>query len=296
MQFTSSDSPTQAIAQVQSGHAAFAIVPLIEPLPDDLEATTIAYDGLTFVIPFSYSKREKGLPAQLHGRLTLQQLQQLYTSNVENWRDLGGAALPVNLYLPKNQEAIAVFQQRVLQKYPVDRMGNRPDSISVLPEFELLRTIIQDFESRQVGSIGFSSLSKVVGQCSVYPLAIQTQAQEPVQPVVLNNGKPIEPSTDLCDKKGSYRLSSELLKNGRYSLAYPIAIVYSRNNDRPPIGEKFAELFKTRRRPETPQSNRTRSFKLEFVYCLKTKHPDPRILQESGGLKSLRSLPFKPNQ
>jgi hypothetical protein len=246
LQFRSSHSPTSAIAQVQSGKAAFAIVPLIEPLPNDLEATTIAYDGLVFVIPFSYSKREQGLPAQLHGRLTVKQLQQLYTGRVENWRDLGGSALPVNLYLPENQEAIAVFQQRVLKENSGERMGYRSEPIPTLPEFELLRTIIQDFESRQVGGIGFSSLSKVVGQCSVYPLAIQTQTQPAVQPVVLSDGKPIEPTTDLCDKKGSYHLSVASLKAGRYPLSYPIAIVYSRNNDRPAIGEKFAELFKTR--------------------------------------------------
>jgi hypothetical protein len=246
VQFKPADSPTSAIAQVQSGAAAFAIVPLIQPLPDDLEATTIAYDGLAFVIPFSYSKRDKGLPAQLHGKLTLQQLQQLYTGSVENWRDLGGSALPVNLYLPQNPEAIVVFQQQVLKGNAANRIGNRSEPIPTLPEFELLRTIIQDFESRQVGGIGFSSLSKVVGQCSVYPLAIQTPSQPAIQPVVLSDGKPIEPTTDLCDKKGSYHLSAELLKTGRYPLSYPIAIVYPRNNDRPAIGEKFAALFKTR--------------------------------------------------
>ncbi len=176
-------------------------MPLIQPLPDDLEATPIAYDGLTFVIPFSYSKREKGLPAQLHGRLTLKQLQQLYTGGVENWRDLGGSGLPVNLYLPQNQEAIAIFQQRILKQNTNGGIGNNSKPIPTLPEFELLRTIIQDFELRQMGGIGFSSLSKVVGQCSVYPLAIQTQTQPPVQPVVLNNGTSIEPTTDLCDKK-----------------------------------------------------------------------------------------------
>ncbi len=47
-------------------------------------------------------------------------------------------------------------------------------------------------------------------------------------------------------QKGSYHVSTELLKSGRYPLSYPIAIVYSRNNDRPAIGEKFAALFKTR--------------------------------------------------
>lgn len=246
LRYKPSNSPESAIAQVQSGKAAFAIVPLIEPLPDDLQAETIAYDGLAFVVSFSYSKREKGLPAQLHGQLTLEQLQQLYTGKIGNWRDLGGSVLPVNLYLPKNREAIAVFEQRILKSNAIRSSEYSRNLATTLPEFELLRTIIQDFESRQVGGIGFSSLSKVVGQCSVYPLAIQTTDQTPVQAVVLNDGKSIDPSTDLCDRKGSYRSSLELLKAGRYPLAYSIAIVYARANDRPAIGKKFAELLKTR--------------------------------------------------
>ncbi len=245
LQYQPVKSLETAIAQVQSGKVAFAVVPLINPLPDDLKATAIAHDGLAFVVAFSYSNRDNSLPKQLQGKISLDQLQKLYSGKVTNWQELGASMLAVNLYQPTNPEARSVFHQRVL-KPPADGSSSRQASVKVLPDLELFRTILRDFESRQIGGIGFSSLSKVVGQCSVYPLALQTPDNKAIQAVVLDNNQPIAPTTDLCDKKGSYRSSVELINSGRYPLAYPIAIVYPRRNDQPAIGEKFAEILKTR--------------------------------------------------
>ena len=245
LQYQPVASPEAAIAQVQSGKAAFAVVPLIAPLPDTLKATAIAYDGLAFVVAFSYSNRNNSLPKQLQGKISIEQLQQLYSGRITNWQELGASVLPVSLYKPANQEAMSVFDQRVLKPLS-NGSGSRQAQVKSLPDFELFRTIIRDFESRQIGGIGFSSLSKVVGQCSVYPLAVQATGDKAVQAVVLDDNRAIAPTTDLCDKKGSYQPSVELMKSGRYPLAYPIAIVYPRRNDQPAIGEKFAEMLKTR--------------------------------------------------
>ena len=245
LQYQPVASPEAAIAQVQSGKAAFAVVPLIAPLPDTLKATAISYDGLAFVVAFSYSNRNNSLPKELQGKISIEQLQQLYSGRITNWQELGASVLPVSLYKPANQEAMSVFDQRVLKPLS-SGSGSRQAQVKSLPDFELFRTIIRDFESRQIGGIGFSSLSKVVGQCSVYPLAVQTTGDKAVQAVVLDDNRAIAPTTDLCDKKGSYQPSVELMKSGRYPLAYPIAIVYPRRNDQPAIGEKFAEMLKTR--------------------------------------------------
>ncbi|WP_375495324.1 substrate-binding domain-containing protein [uncultured Nostoc sp.] len=250
LSYQPAESTADAIAKVQSGQTDFAIVPLIQPLPRDLEAQTIAYDGLAVFVAFSYAQREKGLPQKLNGQITLEQLRQLYAKKVDSWVELGASELPVNLYAPKDKEAIEIFQQLMLNKKEDTENRNEKyfatSQIKKLPEFEMMRTVIQDFESRQTGGIGFSSLSKIVGQCSVYPLALQAKGQPPEQVIVLNNNRDIDPSTDLCDKKGSYHPKAELLKNGQYPLAYPIVIVYPRDNDRPRIGEKFAEILKTR--------------------------------------------------
>ena len=113
------------------------------------------------------------------------------------------------------------------------------EDIQKLPDIPMLRAIIQDFESRQIGSIGFNSISKIKGQCSIYPLALQPEGKPAIQPLTINKQQKIDPETDLCDRKGSIYVNSEVLKKGDYPLAYPIAVVYPRDNNRSPIGEKF---------------------------------------------------------
>ncbi|AKG24417.1 hypothetical protein IJ00_03525 [Calothrix sp. 336/3] len=233
------ESTDEAISKVRNGQAAFAIAPLIHPLPSDLQAQEIAYDGLAVFVSFSYSQREKGLPEQLQGKLTLTQLQQLYGKGVDNWQEFTNSTLPVKTYTPDNKEAMEVFQQKVLP-------GNEESQSLSLPEFEMMRTVIRDFESAKVGAIGFSSLAKITSQCSVYPLALQTSGKNPVQPLVFKNGKAIEPSTDLCDRKGNYHPDAAAIRSGRYPLGYAIAVIYPRDNNRPAIGEKFATILKTR--------------------------------------------------
>ncbi|MEM9869457.1 MAG: hypothetical protein AAF765_17300 [Bacteroidota bacterium] len=109
----------------------------------------------------------------------------------------------------------------------------------------MMRAVIKDFEDNQIGGIAFNTISKIVGQCSVYPLALQNKGKSPVQPLIMDNGKPINPSIDLCDRKGSYHPDVELFKSRKYPLGYAIRVVYPRDNDRSIIGEKFAEILKT---------------------------------------------------
>ncbi len=238
-------STEEAIARVQSGQSAFAIVPLIQPIPADLQAQPIAYDGIGVFVAFSYSQRQAGLPEKLNGKITLDNLRRLYARNISNWQQLGGADLAVKLYSPINEEVQEVFTQQVLKNSPTKVNKDLLPTSPKLQEFAMMRTVLQDFESQQTGGIGFGSLAKIVGQCSVYPLALQAEGKQSIQPVIISNGQSIDPTTDLCDRKGSYYPNSELFKSGRYPLAYAIAVVYPVNNDRPLIGEKFAQMLRT---------------------------------------------------
>lgn len=249
LNYKSVDSITEAISKVQSGEAEFTVIPLIQPLPSDLTSQTIAYDALAPFVAFSYSQRSQGLPDSLNGKITLEQLRQLYKGEITNWQEVerGASKMPVNLYAPQDLEALEIFTQKVFaaNKTSGGKKLTDTSTLTLLPEFEMMRTVIRDFESKGTGGIGFSSLSKIIGQCSVYPLAVQPSGQSPQQPVKFKNGKNIDPSTDLCDKKGSYFPNVELLKTGSYPLAYPIAVVYPRDNNRSTIGEKFAQILKT---------------------------------------------------
>lgn len=249
-----------AIAQVRSEKVDFAISSLTADLSNDLQAKTFAYDGLTFYVAFSYEQRDRSLPRYLNGRISFQQLRQLYTGQIVNWQQLGGPDLPVRLYIPPSAEAVHIFEQRVLReeeaiaqfrnlvqsqaKSLVSRK-NVPEVLQ-LPTIEALRDALRDFENDQIGAIGFGTIAQVFGQCSVYPLAVGDRANSAVQPLIQDGGSPIDPTTDLCNKKGGYRPNYEAFQSDRYPLAYPLAVIFRRDNRRAAIGDRFAEILKTR--------------------------------------------------
>jgi len=250
-----------AIEKIRLGQADFAISTMVRGLPPELEYQEIGYDGIAVFVAFSYSKRDKSLPQSLSGQITFEQLRQLYTGKITNWKEIGGPDLRVKLYMPNETDVVQIFEQRVIKDNQqielfrsLQSSGNQPIPLvksSWIPEmirlstFEMLRRVIQDFEVEGVGAIAFAPLSKVFGQCSVYPLALSDGGNNPVQALVQDNNQPVNPTTDLCNDKGSYRPNLEVFQTGRYPLGYPIAIVYSRDNSRPPAGAKFAEILKT---------------------------------------------------
>ena len=244
LQYVPTTSLDQVLTQVQSGEVDFAILPVVNDLPSDLLAQEIAYDGLATVVSFSYSQRRQGLPRALQGRLSLNQVQQLYQGQINQWDQIAGAAQEVKFgrrYASKNPEAIAIFEQRLLQSR---QLGALPD-VKVLPFIDLLHQVIRDFEESDIGSVGFLTLSEMWGQCSVYPLALQQAEKTAVQPLVLSNGQDINPETNLCNRKGAYGPESKRFQAGQYPLSYPIMVVYPRDNRRSMIAKKFIELMRT---------------------------------------------------
>jgi ABC-type phosphate transport system substrate-binding protein len=257
----------KAIAEVQLGNVDFAISSLTTNLSNDLKARTFAYDGLTVYVPFSYEQRELSLPKYLNGQISIQQLQQLYTGRITNWQQLGGPDLPVRLYIPKSQEAIRLFEDRVLQEAELiaqfrkmvergDRTSRSGNSEGNMPKIvqmstiPALRTVLQEFENEQIGAIGFGAISQVFGQCSVYPLAIGDRNNNFIQPLIQENQQPIDPTTDLCGQKGSYYPDYQAFQKGDYPLAYPLAVIFRRDNRREAIGDRFAEILNTQESQE----------------------------------------------
>jgi len=241
LRYAPAASLEESLAKVRSGAAAFAVVPLLDELPGDLLAQEIAYDGLVVVVSFSYAERQRGLPTALKGQLKLAQVQQIYEGQIDRWETLGGSTMDVRRYVSNNPEAIALFEQRVLQSRKLQPLSK----VRPLPFIDLFRQVIRDFETNNIGSIGITTLSELWGQCSVYPLALSQPGKAAVQPLILSNRQTIDPETDLCDRKGSYGPDPERLQTGTYPLSYPLMVVYPRNNRRSAIGKKFVELMRT---------------------------------------------------
>ncbi|MEB3294497.1 MAG: hypothetical protein VKJ24_15175, partial [Synechococcales bacterium] len=253
-----------ALERVRSQQVDFAVVPLLQDLPTDLVAREIAHDGLAVVVPFSYAKRENGLPQRLQGQLNVAQVNRIFTAGVEESQDLrwsnvrsGLPDLPILRSISDNPEAVAVFESRIIRpRRLVDLMPAQDSFITFSPirqeaTIAMLRSVIEDFEqgdrtNNAAGRIAISTLSQIKGQCSVYPLAIASRRQEAaIQPWIMEDGKSITPDIDICDRKGEYKADAKLFRDRRYPLAYPIAVVYPKDNQRSAPGKKFAELLRT---------------------------------------------------
>ncbi|MBD2120542.1 phosphate ABC transporter substrate-binding protein [Trichocoleus sp. FACHB-262] len=240
LQYLPANSFAAAVQQVRSGAADFAILPPVNELPADLLSQEIAYDGLAVVVSFSYTERQQGLPTTLKGKLSLDQVRQLFSDPPHDWTTFGGPNLQVQRYAPQNPEAIALFEQQVLKQ-----SSQSLTDVQQLPPMELLRQVIRDFEVDGLGSVGFIPLSEIWGQCSVYPLALSQARKAAVQPLVLSDRQEITPETDLCNRKGAYAPDPVKFQTSEYPLSYPILVIYPRDNRRSAPGKKFVELMRT---------------------------------------------------
>ncbi len=200
---------------------------------NEFKCKIIAYDGIVFFVPFSDANRANSIPKALNGRINKDDLAKLYQQQITNWKDwkeLGlKNSLSVKLYKYEEDSLVKSFIPKLLESKAIEE-SNKENFYS------MLQNILQDFEKNTDGGIGFGLLSKVYGQCSVYPLAI-----EGVQPLIQNDGTPINPYIDLCNDKGSYRLNTDAFKSGNYPLRFAIAVIYRTNNKTK--GEKFANLM-----------------------------------------------------
>ncbi|MGF1497317.1 MAG: hypothetical protein ACFB8W_10900 [Elainellaceae cyanobacterium] len=247
------DSPEAAIAQLQSGAADFVLTRQQESLPKGLTQEIVAYDAVVFITAYSDAVslqgmgRSPSLPQILNGRINFDQLRQLYTGEIEDWgapRRLRDRS--VKLYLPVEQDAIAIFEEKVLRGdfRRIDRF-RRLQEVEIAqpsPTFRAFGQIFADFEQDQVMGLGFALLSQVYKQCSVYPLAAGELGRE-IQVMAESGGKPVSPRTDLCNDKGSYFPDAEALQS--YSLSFPLVVVYPREGGRSRSGQWFANILKT---------------------------------------------------
>ena len=256
--YTLNISNENIIEAIRLKRADFALTTFIKELPDDMEQVEVAYDGLVVFVAFSDNKRYQSVPNALNGKITLDQLREIYTTEtLSNWSPPEGVNQNIKVYMPvDNRQAVKLFEELVFKGDPPQEFKNLPEKLirdgfqkinQQFNESYILGEILKDFEQDQTVGVGFGLLSRVFNQCAVYPLALGKKGEE-VQPLVQQVGKqvePIEPTIDLCNDKGSYWPNVEAFKSASYPLIYRLVLVYPKDETRAIAGKKFAELLKT---------------------------------------------------
>lgn len=231
----------EAINLVNDGKVDFAVIPLADNvyLPPELGYEIIAYDGLTVFVPFSYDPRRGGIPRELNGQISLGEIQSLYA------REISKSDSFSSIFKSSNVEDLQVFQKEVLAADEALVEAFNETSHVEMPAAEMLRIMLANFEGNDQSSLGFATLSYVMKQCSIYPLAISVAGKDAVQSMVMRNEEAISSKTNLCDDKSLYQPNVEVFKRNEYPLAFPIAVVFPRDNSQPIAGQKFAEMMLT---------------------------------------------------
>ena len=234
-----------------NAEANFAIASLSTQLPEGLIQEKIAYDGLLVYVP---AYKSQNLPSALQGKISLAQLQQIFTGQITNWKQLGAnfPDLAIEPYRPTEPEALRLFQQKVL--------GNDRSSIAQFnkieqrPTFDTLRSVAageKQVQKPEAGLISFGLLTKTWDQCKIYPLAIASKSLEPVQPLMKEtiNGamQSISPSDNLCLEKPNIKPDMSAFHTASYPLSTPLVVAYPRDNNLPGniSGPLLADFLKT---------------------------------------------------
>ncbi|WP_414589771.1 substrate-binding domain-containing protein [Scytonema sp. PCC 10023] len=251
--FIDNATKSKPIEEVKSGNKNFAITSLEdqEQVTDEFEKKKIAYDGL-FVYVAS-SKKDRNLAKALNGQISLESLRKIYTGEIDNWKDLGGPDLRIIPYAPTELEAVRLFQKKVL-KDDVNLINSFNTTIS-RDRFQLTEDILKlayqefdkDKEKGQTGIIGFGIISKILGQCRGYPLAIVNENTGPTQALLQPDDQPINPEEyQRCLKGKAYYPNVQAFESGRYALGYPVFVVYLKDNRPPAVAaSKFADMLTT---------------------------------------------------
>ncbi|MGF1485907.1 MAG: hypothetical protein ACFBSE_02215 [Prochloraceae cyanobacterium] len=252
---------TNALEAVKNKEADFALTRWNEELPEGLEQKVVAYNGLVVFVAYSDEQREQNIPKALKGKISIERLRKLYSEGRRSWvspRELEG--WDIKLYLPFESSERELFEELLFERNNTRQINDyrnlvktiisrqtqelKERNINNLNTRYLLEEISKDFEKERTIGIGFSSLSKVFGQCAVYPLAIQKGHQR-FQPLVKTNGKPISPTTDLCNDKGGYWQNVDTFRTGQYPLGYSLVVVYPKDREGFSAGEQFVEMLRT---------------------------------------------------
>lgn len=180
-----------------------------------LREIPIAIDGLAIAVN----------PSLNIAGLTLDQLRGIYTGQLTNWKQVGGADLPITAFSrdAKSGGTVELFIEQVLNKQ------------SFAPSVQIVSTTTEAL--RKLGStpggIYFASAPEVVPQCTVKPIPISRGNQ-----LVAPYQEPLA----TCPTRN--QLNTGAFQDGTYPLTRNLSVIVKQNNGtEQKAGEAYANLM-----------------------------------------------------
>ncbi|MEL6937919.1 MAG: PstS family phosphate ABC transporter substrate-binding protein [Cyanobacteria bacterium J06598_1] len=163
--------------------------------------------------------------------ITLTQLKDIYTGAINNWSEVGGPNLAIELSSRgADGGTVQYFQEDVLQ------------GKAFAPNLKTLNTTTEAlrFVSSTPGAIYFASAPEVVGQCTVAPLPIGNSAQQLIPPY----RQPYVPSADCPTRRN--QLNLQAFQSQTYPLLRPLYVAMRKGEDTSEqAGTAYANMLKT---------------------------------------------------
>ncbi len=146
--------------------------------------------------------------------LTIDELKQIYSGKITNWKELGGPNLKIIPYSKLNEGGtVEFFVTNILQK---ERFGRNVQKVRTTTE--ALRKL-----AKNIGGIYYASAPKIVKQCAVKPLPIARDDKEFVAPYKKPLVLPYQ-----CPKKRN-QLNIAAFKSDEYPMTRRLFVVVKKN-------------------------------------------------------------------
>jgi phosphate transport system substrate-binding protein len=158
----------------------------------DLKEVSIAYDAIAIYVNVNLSEQ------QLKG-LTIEQVRDIFTGKITNWRDVGGPDLPIVPFTRAMSTAGTVdyFHDEVLKK-------------QAFGKFEVVENTTKSIQRIQAtnGSIGYATASEVINQ--------------PVRALPIAGAN----SAYVSALQGRNQVNKQAIKDGSYPISRPLFVIY----------------------------------------------------------------------
>jgi len=237
----------ELLSQIRRGDLQAGFVRGGQELPPGIAETTVAYDGLAIFVIYSDAQRDRNVLQRIDESISLADIRQLFTGQRQT---IGKGDHPVKLYFPQGYdksgnnaaETIALFRELVFDtaadQAQFDRMRRQVLATIAAqdpPPASIYAHMVDDFETQEstdqsLIGIGFDRISRLNGQCSVYPLTLTHDRQ--TFPILMSHRGPVDEQTDLCADRGAYWVNSDIFASPEassqpgYPLGYAMAMAY----------------------------------------------------------------------